>query len=105
MPETMTPEVLEALRNSIKKWKGIETENWVDKATSNCALCIHFDGVCSRCPADETEICETLYTNWLRHAARDGRDGTRANGNLEAIAAARIIREELEKLLPNSAKD
>ena len=49
----MTPEVIEALEGSIRKWQGIVAGTEVDKGAQNCALCQMFllrRKSCKGCP-------------------------------------------------------
>ncbi len=77
----MKPEILTALRGSIKKWEDIVAGDGVDRGYTNCLLCrlvtpvVNYYPVCRECivmdASGEQSCANTPYDDWRIHHERE----------------------------------
>lgn len=100
----MTPETLEALKGSIKKWEAIVDGTGEDTGANNCPLCQLFahgdtplDDVCKGCPVEKatghTSCHNSPYSDWLATVCDPEHDQP-------SLAAAQAELDFLRSLLP-----
>lgn len=108
----MSPEMLEALKKSIKKWEAIVAGTGIDKLARNCALCqLCKDGEV-QCVSPEYEPCpvynETGYINcqdspwqeWASYMSEMVGDDDWKVFDADSLKIAKAEVEFLKSLLP-----
>ena len=101
----MNRKTLQALKDSIEKWRQIERGEMADMASDNCPLCIHFSNAygdidCSSCPVMKRTgkygCVGTPYVNWSLEVLVN----VPVADTPKLVRLARAEREFLENLLP-----
>ena len=113
----MNKETLTALKESIKKWKGILRGKKVDGGTNNCPLCkLYWSNDCYGCPVyklSDKQGCEnTPYEDWADHHGAEEHQSYNSRGyvsmKIECDDCRDIAKDELsflKSLLPEEERE
>ncbi len=107
----MKPEILTALRGSIKKWEDIVAGTGVDHGSSNCPLCQLFTPTgghcpdCEQCPivdiSGEIKCWNTPYGDWDWHLMKEHPTAPDRRARCpECVSLAQAEVDFLRSLLP-----